>query len=715
MINVSIRNQEDFNRIYPTLPTIERGKLGRAYPEYYNTYMNNITTNYQVAMRSKKEQELKKAEAKIDQAIQKKVKQDYLKAIAGKKNDSFTPIQDQASRNKIAQSRKNNKPNTYKAQPGTVQEKIIAYANQVGLNPNLALAVAKQESGFNPNAIGDGGKSFGIYQIHSPSHPDYKGGTNVDANIKYGIDMLKRLSDQYNGDVDKILWAYNAGAGNLQKGILPASTKNYISSIKSMMGNNSFGNTVIPTEQTFQAPQTNLNEFNQVLNNIYSSQNGQEGGLNRNQDIQYLNNIQPLLTGQQIASNLENKNLANDYFRGANQFYKNAYDLASQAGGYGLNQPQVEQLKGQEEMMNYNNYLPIRGYANVNNQLAPVPNTVGDIRGYANISQPQNIREDVLGDYIKLIESLKGQQTQQNQNMFKQLQQAQQADQRQNTINQMINSFGAFGEPAHKAPIYYVGAKGDMRAVQLDQPGQTTPLPTNTTSNMDAFKNQLVLQAKAQQNNKDLIDAYRSAIASKYMSGVTGLPEGVFLEPDLYKTYAQYIQNPEISQQAQFKREAGMAPINLSSNMAIESLKGANELDKANLQGQYGLGKTNLAGQYMLANTGAQGANQQAVNRANLTAQLAIANMNNETKLRVAQQAGANALQLAELQDALYSNNPVRIQNANAQLTNAMANLMVLGGTPEEGFTLYNRIINMNKPNNQTQPTEGLSLDLWND
>lgn len=728
MVNISIRNQEDFNRIYPTLPVRDRGMLGRAYPEYYNTYMDTITSNYQSAMREKKEQKIKEAERKVDEANQRKVRQDYLKAIAGKENDTFKPIKDQATRNKIAQYEKNKaKANQVKAQPSSnytaIQQMIINKALQKGIDPALALALVQRESNFNPNAIGDSGKSFGLFQIHTPDHPGYKGGLNPEANAEYGLNLLKSHLDRYGGDIDKALWAYNAGSGNLQKGILPASTKAYIANIKSNMGK--FGSPQAgdynlpqtPTEQILQAPKINLDEFNQALNNIYSSQNGQQGGLNLNQDNLYLNNIQPLLTGQEIASNLENKNPATDYFKGANQFYKNTYDLARQAGGYGLEEPKVEQPKGQDIMMNYNNYLPIRGYANIDNQLAPVPNTIGDIRGYANVTQPQvqaqNIREDVLGDYIKLIESLKGQGETQNQALMAQLQQATKADAMQNFANQMNN---ANQYQIKKAPIYYVGANGNLNAIEQDQ--IVTPprqLPTNTTANVDAFKNQLALQAKAQQNNKDLIDAYRSVIAGKSMSDVTGLPEGVFLEPDFYKTYAQYIQNPEVSQHAQFKREAGMAPIDLSSKMAIESLKNSGELDKANLQGQYDLGKANLAGQYMLANSGMQGANQQAINRANLMAKLAIANMDNETKLRVAQQAGANALQLAELSDALYSKNEVRIKNADAQLTGAMANLFTVAGTPEQGFALYNQIINMNNPNNlgQVNNTGNLSPDLW--
>lgn len=34
------------------------------------------------------------------------------------------------------------------------------------------MEVISCESSFNPNAIGDSGKSYGLSQIHTPSHPD---------------------------------------------------------------------------------------------------------------------------------------------------------------------------------------------------------------------------------------------------------------------------------------------------------------------------------------------------------------------------------------------------------------------------------------------------------------------------------------------------------------------------------------------------------------
>lgn len=117
-----------------------------------------------------------------------------------------------------------------------VQSMIVNIAQQEGVDPSLALAVAQQESGFNPSAVGDGGKSFGLFQIHQPSHPDYKGGTNPEANARYGIRYLKNLLDANNGNVHDALWSYNAGSGNKAKGILPASTKQYIANITNLAG-----------------------------------------------------------------------------------------------------------------------------------------------------------------------------------------------------------------------------------------------------------------------------------------------------------------------------------------------------------------------------------------------------------------------------------------------------------------------------------------------
>lgn len=55
--------------------------------------------------------------------------------------------------------------------PLTLKEKSDKYAKQYNVNAELMSAVVKCESTFNPDAIGDYGNSFGLVQIHLPSHP----------------------------------------------------------------------------------------------------------------------------------------------------------------------------------------------------------------------------------------------------------------------------------------------------------------------------------------------------------------------------------------------------------------------------------------------------------------------------------------------------------------------------------------------------------------
>lgn len=728
MATYNIKNQEDFNKAYSKASVKERGQLGYAFPEYYQNYQAMDVQRYQDAMAAK-------GEKAINQAIEKDVKEELLKSIAGKPNKYFTTINTQQERNKLAQGLKNKQQPTPKFN-NQYQQMIYDEAKRQGVDPNLAMAVAYNESKFNPNAKnitkGDPSKgtgaeaSYGLFQINTLAHPDYKGGTDPKQNIAYGVGMLKNLLKTHKGDVRKVLERYNgSGAAarrysNVVYGIYQDFSNGNIPNVPGV----TYTPNSQPTAQSSTAPveasKINLNDFKNFLDNNYSSQNAQEGALNNSYDISDLDLNRPALMGQQMARNLIYNNPANDYYNASGQFYKNTYDLARQAGGYGT---QPVQPRGQEDMMNEPYF---------NNQMAPVPNSeaysdfLSELRPPAQITnEPQNIRADVLNDYIKLMDSLRGQQDQQGQALMAQLQQAQRRDNAQNAINAVLNNMNASRDMG--GSLVQLTPNGTPFTVQMPGRAGGATLPTNTTGNIDAFKNQLALQAKNQQNNKDLLDRYQAVIAANEMSKVTGLPPGVFLNDELYKTYAQYIQSPEVKEQAQFKREAGMAPINLSSDLSKQSLVNAGNLDVANLNAQANLGKTGLAGEYTLANTklanAMQGANQyrnamlnantqQNINKANLTAQVMIANMNNENKLKIAQQMGANAQDLAILQDSLYSDNPLRQQQANAALTGAMANLLMLGDNPEQGFSLYDRIINGGS--SQGDGT-GLSLDLWND
>lgn len=193
---------------------------------------------------------IKKAQAALDTAKSVKAGADSAMKKEEKNNTTTkTPIQDAAKARKPASSSMttNNVAPTQQAQRSVstprvsantnardIQSMIVRIAKEEGVDPAIMLAIAQQESGFNPNAVGDDGKSFGLFQIYSSAHPDYKGGTDPEANTRYAARLFKGLLNQNNGSVNRALWAYNAGQGNVNRGILPSSTKQYINNIAAL-------------------------------------------------------------------------------------------------------------------------------------------------------------------------------------------------------------------------------------------------------------------------------------------------------------------------------------------------------------------------------------------------------------------------------------------------------------------------------------------------
>lgn len=138
-------------------------------------------------------------------------------------------IRSNINENELNIPNKNFPPNSKEA----IKVKIIREAKKQGLNPMLAISVAKQESDFERRAKSYAG-AIGVFQLMPATAKDL--GVNpwhTDQNIKGGIKYLKTLKDEF-GSTRLALAAYNAGPGAVKRygGIPPyRETRNYVKNI----------------------------------------------------------------------------------------------------------------------------------------------------------------------------------------------------------------------------------------------------------------------------------------------------------------------------------------------------------------------------------------------------------------------------------------------------------------------------------------------------
>lgn len=99
---------------------------------------------------------------------------------------------------------------------GISNEMIDDIATRSGVDPAIVKAIIVEESGGNPNAVGDNGESIGLMQIQPKHHKKKMEELGIvslfdpQENVILGCSILSDLYDKY-GNYEDALSVYNSG------------------------------------------------------------------------------------------------------------------------------------------------------------------------------------------------------------------------------------------------------------------------------------------------------------------------------------------------------------------------------------------------------------------------------------------------------------------------------------------------------------------------
>jgi soluble lytic murein transglycosylase-like protein len=113
-------------------------------------------------------------------------------------------------------------------------------ARRHGVDPRLALAIARVESNFDPSAV-SARNALGVMQLIPATAARFGVRDPLDPtqNVKGGLAYLRWLMATFDGDLVKVVAAYNAGEGNVQRhgGVPPFSeTRDYVRKVLGFHG-----------------------------------------------------------------------------------------------------------------------------------------------------------------------------------------------------------------------------------------------------------------------------------------------------------------------------------------------------------------------------------------------------------------------------------------------------------------------------------------------
>jgi hypothetical protein len=116
-----------------------------------------------------------------------------------------------------------------------IQQLVLRYAAEYGMDYLLLDALIRTESAYNPNAVSHKG-AMGLMQLMPATARRLRVADPFDPeqNIRGGVAEFARLMERYSGRVELALAAYNAGEGAVSKygGIPPfRETRNYVARI----------------------------------------------------------------------------------------------------------------------------------------------------------------------------------------------------------------------------------------------------------------------------------------------------------------------------------------------------------------------------------------------------------------------------------------------------------------------------------------------------